>query len=99
MTYEGSLWYREPSGNGTQAQRERSRARARQRLLNSKIIKCEVRNERDATGSKPGDFIERDGKIFVSVVMPVKVGNDEYETKLRWHIAGAKELRRWRRLQ
>jgi hypothetical protein len=54
---------------------------------------------RDATGNQPGDFKVEGNTVYVAFVMPVKVGPDEYETQLRWHIAPARELKRYNRIK
>jgi hypothetical protein len=63
---------------------------------------------RDATGAKVGDHKIMNGRPYVATVMPVKTGvdengEDEYETRLRWHEPKTrgqiKESRDWRKSQ
>jgi hypothetical protein len=51
----------------------------------------------DASDAKPGEVREINGKWFKCVVMPISVGNDEYETKKRWHLANWRAVAKFRR--
>jgi lysophospholipid acyltransferase (LPLAT)-like uncharacterized protein len=54
-------------------------------------------SDRTADGVRPGTFKVEDGIVYVANVMPVKIGPDEYETRVRWHKASWKDQKRYRR--